>query len=104
MANPDNMQAENADVAWNNGWRTKDGKFVSPRGSQRAGELAEKEVWDAIAQKEGWSVRTGRIYTKDSTGQVGVYDGMAIDPKGRQIRLEVKSGSARKPKENLIKE
>ncbi len=98
VENPDNMQAENADVAWNNGWRTKDGKFASPRGSQRAGEQAEKEVWDAIAQKKGWKVERGRIYTKDSTGQVRVYDGMATDPKGRQIGLEVKSGSARKTK------
>ena len=93
---PKDTPAGDADVKWNNGWRTKDGKFASPRGTQKAGEQAEKEVWDAIAQKEGWSVRTGRIYTKDSTGQVRVYDGMAIDPKGRKIGIEVKSGSARK--------
>ena len=81
VAKPDNTKVEDADVIWNNGWRTKDGKFASPRGSQKVGEQAEKEAWDAIAQKEGWKVDRGRIYTKDSTGQVRVYDGMATDPK-----------------------
>ena len=89
-------QSGNNDVTWNNGWRTEDGKFASPQGNQKAGAWAEEEVWDAIAEKEGWTVNRGRVYTKDSTGQVRVYDGMAIDPKGRNIGIEVKSGSAQK--------
>ena len=91
-------QETSSDVKWNNGWRTPDGKFASPKGTERAGGQAEEEVWDAISKKEGWGVRRGRIYTKDSTGQVRVYDGAAITPDGKYIGLEVKSGKAQKTK------
>ena len=53
-----------SEVKWNNGWRTPDGKFASPKGSERAGGQAEEKVWDAISKKDGWGVREGRIYTK----------------------------------------
>lgn len=43
-------------------------------------------------------MRRGRIYTKDSTGQVRVYDGAAITPDEKYIGLEVKSGKAQKTK------
>ena len=38
----------------------------------------------------------GRVYTTDSTGQVRVYDGVAVTPDGKYIGLEVKSESAKK--------
>ena len=43
-------------------------------------------------------MREGRIYTKDNTGQVRVYDGAAITPDEKYIGLEVKSGKAQKTK------
>ena len=95
-------QETGSDVKWNNGWRTPDGKFASPKGTERAGGQAEEEVWDAISKKEGWGVRRGRIYTKDSTGQVRVYDGAAITPDGKYIGLEVKSGKAQREFDNRI--
>lgn len=39
-------------------------------------------------------MRKGRIYTKDNTGQVRVYDGAAITPDEKYIGLEVKSGKS----------
>ena len=58
------------------------------------GSLAEQAVWDAIAKKPGWSVAKQRVYVTDHTGQVRVYDGAATSPSGRNIGIEVKSGSA----------
>ena len=84
------------DVVWNNGWRTKDGKFASPRGAGRAGEQAEQEVWKAVKNKPKWDIIEGRVYSKNSSGQIRVYDGVAKSPRGYYIGLEVKSGSARR--------
>ena len=86
------------EVKWNNGWRTSDGKFASPKGGQKSGAWAEQDVWDAVKQKDGWGVVEGRVYTKDSTGQIRVYDGLAVTPSGKYIGLEVKSGNAKKTK------
>ena len=86
------------EVKWNNGWRTSDGKFASPKGGQKSGAWAEQDVWDTVKQKDGWGVVEGRVYTKDSTGQIRVYDGLAVTPSGKYIGLEVKSGNAKKTK------
>ena len=92
----DGTQGGTDDVSWKNGWRTPDGKFASPKGEQKAGAWAEQDVWNSIKQKEGWSVIEGRVYTTDNTGQVRVYDGVAVTPDGHFIGLEVKSGNATK--------
>ena len=92
----DGTQGGTDDVSWKNGWRTPDGKFASPNGEQKAGAWAEQDVWNSIKQKEGWSVIEGRVYTTDNTGQVRVYDGVAVTPDGHFIGLEVKSGNATK--------
>ncbi|NIJ36976.1 hypothetical protein FHR22_001660 [Sphingopyxis panaciterrae] len=81
-------------VVWNNGWRTLDGKFASPLGTGRAGGGAEVGVWDAIAAKPGWSVRTGNVAVRDASGQLRYYDGIAISPRDRVSGLEVKSGTS----------
>lgn len=60
------------------------------------GSVAEGAVWNAIEQKPGWSVVRGRVYTQNAAGDVRVYDGAAVSPRGRVIGLEVKSGSARR--------
>jgi hypothetical protein len=49
-----------------------------------------------VNQKPGWSVTEGRVYVKDSAGNVRVYDGVAHSPSGKNIGLEVKSGTATK--------
>lgn len=85
---------ESETVVLNNGWRTLDGRFASPLSSVRPGGSAEVGVWDAIAVKPGWSVRTGNVAVRDASGQLRYYDGIAISPRGRVIGLEVKSGSA----------
>jgi hypothetical protein len=82
------------EVVWNNGWRTLDGKFASPLGAGRSGAAAEQAVWDAISQKPGWSVIEGRVSVRNAAGDLRVYDGAAVSPRGRVIGLEVKSGSA----------
>ncbi|MEO8585038.1 MAG: polymorphic toxin-type HINT domain-containing protein [Acidobacteriota bacterium] len=84
------------EVNWNNGWRTANGKFASPRGPGRSGAMAEQSVWDAIKQKRGWNVREGRVSVRDASGTLRVYDGAAISPRGRVIGLEIKSGTARR--------
>ena len=89
-----NMCANTNGVIWNNGWRTSDGKFASPMGEGTPGGWAEEAVWDSIDAKEGWTVKRGRIYTQNDKGDVRVYDGVAISPKGNAIGIEVKSGSA----------
>jgi len=87
--------AESAEAAaWNNGWRTADGKFASPAGAGRAGGSAEAAVWDSVEAKPGWSVRTGNVAVRDASGQLRYYDGIAISPRDRIIGLEVKSGDA----------
>jgi RHS repeat-associated protein len=87
--------ANSADtVILNNGWRTLDGKFASPLSSARPGGSAEVGVWDAIAAKPGWSVRTGPVAVRDASGQLRYYDGVAFSPRDRVIGLEVKSGGA----------
>jgi RHS repeat-associated protein len=87
--------AESAsNVVWNNGWRTLDGKFASPLGGERAGAAAEQGVWNAVAQKQGWSVIEGGVSVRNAAGDLRVYDGAAISPSGQAIGLEVKSGGA----------
>jgi len=61
-----------------------------------SGAASEEKVWGAVEEKKGWSVKRGRVYTKDSTGQTRVYDGVAITPGNKAIGLEVKSGTSRK--------
>ena len=80
-------------VRWNDGWRTPDGKFATPRGPGRPGAAAERAVWDAIKKKPGWSIIEKHVSVRDATGQLRVYDGVAVSPSGRNIGLEVKSGS-----------
>ncbi|MDP1660687.1 MAG: RHS repeat-associated core domain-containing protein, partial [Phycisphaerales bacterium] len=80
-------------VTWNNGWRTADGKFASPQGLGRPGGAAEEAVWNAIEAKPGWMVVRGRVSVRGETGQLRVYDGVAISPSGRAVGLEIKSGS-----------
>lgn len=89
-----NTAAESEGVAWNNGWRTADGKFASPQGAGLSGASAENAVWDAVEAKPGWQVIRGRVSVRDASGQLRVYDGAAVSPSGRVIGLEVKSGSA----------
>jgi RHS repeat-associated protein len=84
------------EVAFNNGWRTADGRFASPLGPGRAGAAAEEAVWNAVEQKPGWQVIEGRVYVRNAAGDVRVYDGAAIGPSGRPIGLEVKSGTGAK--------
>jgi RHS repeat-associated protein len=79
---------------FNNGWRTPDGKFAKPQGSEKPGEMAEKSVWDAIKNKPGWRVIEGRVYVRNSSGEIRVYDGVGIGPSGRGIGLEIKSGTS----------
>gem|GEM_PF-1935266 len=86
----------NSGAKWNNGWRTADGKFASPNGPGTAGAAAEQKVWDAVKQKPGWSVIEGRVSVRNADGQLRVYDGAAVSPRGRTIGLEVKSGAATK--------
>jgi len=81
-------------VSWNNGWRTADGKFASPLGGVSAGAAAEQSVWNAVAQKPGWSVIEGRVSVRNAAGDLRIYDGAAVSPRGRVIGLEVKSGGA----------
>lgn len=87
--------AETEGVAWKNGWRTANGKFASPLDGGSAGAEAEQAVWDAVAQKPGWSVIEGRVSVRNAAGDLRVYDGAAVSPRGRVIGLEVKSGGAR---------
>ena len=86
--------SDQQNISWRNGWRTPDGKFASPQGQQISGAWAEQDVWDAIKQKDGWDVIEGRVYTTDKTGQIRVYDGVAVTPQGKFIGLEVKSGTS----------
>ncbi|WKT59635.1 RHS repeat-associated core domain-containing protein [Microbulbifer thermotolerans] len=90
------FSVKKSEARWNNGWRTDDGKFASPNGLERAGAAAEQKVWDAVKKKPGWSIIEGRVSVRNADGQLRVYDGAAVSPRGRIIGLEVKSGSARK--------
>ena len=89
-----NSLSSSSRVAWNNGWRTPDGKFASPNGKGLPGASAEKATWEAIKSKPGWRVIEGRVSVRDASGQLRVYDGAAVSPRGRVIGLETKSGSA----------
>src|SRR4029077_5504529 len=68
--------------------------FPELRGHARAGGAAEEQVWDAIARKPGWSVVRRRFHVRDASGDLRVYDGAAVSPRGRIVGLEVKSGTA----------
>lgn len=77
--------------------RDRLGRFLPRNGGDVIpGSIAEHEVWDAIKKKDGWRVIDEHVTVRDSTGQIRVYDGVAISPNDRVIALEVKSGSARK--------
>jgi RHS repeat-associated protein len=72
------------------------GRFAQKVGGELApGSIAESATWDAIANKPGWTITRGRVYVRDTTGQVRVYDGYATSPSGRRIGIEVKSGTGR---------
>lgn len=83
--------------------RGPEGKWTKGEGSHTPpGATAENDAWAAIESKGGWTVTRGRVYTTDGTGQVRVYDGVAHSPSGKNIGLEVKSGSARKTAEQRV--
>ena len=71
------------------------GRFL-PKAAGEAvpGSLAERGVWDAVKGKAGWNVIEGRVTVRNAAGEVRVYDGAAVSPRGRVIGLEVKSGGA----------
>ncbi len=72
------------------------GRFLPKSGGEaRPGSQAEELTWDAIKQKPGWQVTERPVTVRDATGQLRVYDGAAISPKGRGIGLETKSGTGR---------
>jgi RHS repeat-associated protein len=72
------------------------GRFAPKVGGEvPPGSIAESATWDAIANKPGWSVIPGRVYVRDATGQIRVYDGVATSPSGRNIGIEVKSGTGK---------
>jgi hypothetical protein len=73
------------------------GRFMSKTGDEAIpGSIAEQNVWDAVKQKPGWQVVEGRVSVRDASGQLRVYDGVAVSPSGKTIGLEVKSGTATK--------
>jgi RHS repeat-associated protein len=73
------------------------GRFLPKSGGEIVpGSAAEQAVWDAVKQKPGWSVIEGRVSVRNADGQLRIYDGAAVSPRGRIIGLEVKSGSATK--------
>jgi hypothetical protein len=82
-------------VGWRNGWRTPDGKFASPQGSQRSGEVAEDLVALHINNKPGWQVEGRQVTVRSATGIVRRYDIVARSPSGRFVGVEVKSGYGR---------
>lgn len=91
--------AEFEEVSYNNGWRTSDGKFASPRGqAPLPGSVAEKSVWDAIAQKPGWTVQRGHVAVRNAAGNLRYYDGVAFGPSNIGIGLEIKSRTATRSK------
>ncbi len=49
---------------WQNGWRTKNGKFATLNGPGRAGEEAERSVGRAIKAKPGWDFIEGPVGAK----------------------------------------
>ena len=71
------------------------GRFLPKAGGEIVpGSIAEQAVWDAVRQKPGWNVIEGRVSVRNAAGDLRVYDGAAISPRGRVIGLEVKSGGA----------
>jgi RHS repeat-associated protein len=75
--------------------RNAKGQFVARNaGEVQPGSLAERVIWDAIAaNKPGWQLTRGRVYTTNPSRQVRVYDGFVTSPSGHNIGLEVKSGT-----------
>ena len=91
--------AEFEEVTYNNGWRTPDGKFASPRGdAPLSGSVGENSVWNAIEQKPGWTVQRGRVAVRNVANELRIFDGVATGPSNRTIGLEIKSGTARRSK------
>ena len=84
-------------VHYNNGWRTRDGRFAKAphSGRPRPGQSAEERVWDAVDAKPGWKAIRGHVAVTRN-GQRRVYDGAAVSPRGRVIGLETKSGGAQR--------
>jgi RHS repeat-associated protein len=71
------------------------GRFLRKIGDERRpGSLTEEGVWDAVSRKPGWRVIEGRVTVRGPNGEIRVYDGAAISPKGHVIGLETKSGSS----------
>jgi len=73
------------------------GRFLPKNGGEIIpGFAGEQAVWNAVKNKPGWNVIEGRVSVRNADGQLRVYDGAAVSPRGRTIGLEVKSGSATK--------
>lgn len=71
------------------------GRFLPKSGGEVVpGSLAEQAVWQAIKDKLCWSVIEGRVSVRNSAGDLRIYVGAAVSPRGRVIGLEVKSGGA----------
>ena len=98
-----NVSSNNAnsssDVEWNNGWRTKDGKFASQNGAGKPGGWAEREVWNQLkTDHQDWTVIEHGVYTKNAQGQIRIYDGAVLTDEGLWLGIETKSGKAGKTK------
>ncbi|PWU10510.1 MAG: hypothetical protein C5B50_25465 [Verrucomicrobia bacterium] len=66
------------------------GRFVNKgAGELSPGVLAEKEVWEAIEKRPGWTVIKRKVRFKNAAGQIREYDGIAIGPSGKRIGLEI---------------
>jgi len=73
------------------------GRFLPKSGGEAIpGSAGVEQVRKAIEQKKGWKVIGEEISFRDSKGQLRRYDLVAESPSGRQIGIEVKSGSATK--------
>jgi len=71
------------------------GRFLPKSGGEVVpGSMAEQSVWNAVRQKPGWNVIEGRVSVRNPAGDLRIYDGAAVSPRGRVIGLEVKSGGA----------
>ncbi len=81
--------------------RNAKGQFMSPSNGPHAppGAETERQVWDELQQtikgQEGFKLVKGRVYAKDTAGNVRVYDGALVDPNLGTIGLEIKSGTGR---------
>jgi RHS repeat-associated protein len=80
---------------WNNGWRTPNGKYGTPQGPGRSGGPAEDAVERAInAREDGWKIIGKEVTVRNGSGAERRYDFVAESPSGRNVGIEVKSGSS----------